>query len=864
MPRITDPNALKYLGAPPAAGVQSNGLAPPSGYHRLSTTAVAPDEGGPQSLPYIGAVENLKAGIQTGAEKQVIGARTEADIAAERAKAQIELQKEAAAREAERQFKLQQTPQQRAMANLSNDEVLSAIDQARKLIQAGHSTGMASQILGQFGGTNATDLNGTLNTIKGNLTLDNLQKLKAASTTGASGMGSLTEKEGELLASTTASIDQKQSAQKLLDSLAKIETHYRRWNALNNGDDPNKPDVAKHYGIAAQPGTLGGGNGGNDTPGGPLTLSRDGTKTVIDPTLRGVNDRVAGLIKRGASEQDVRDYLEQVRPGLGANTANIGAWIDFHKQHPDKPVAVQIDRAQIPLDAVPSWVNKAAQSGPGAYTMSAADAASMGTLDNFTSNPALSRAGMAGVQSEHGPASVLGTVTGAAAPSMLAEYGLGKLGLAGGKAVLGARPIAADALYGGAYGAGSNDDNRVKGALLGALAGAGGGVVGRGGVKVAGKALTGVTDAGKTLLKDSGVPLTIGQMAGGWAKGLEDRASSLPWVGDAIKNAQTKGLKKFNSAGFKGIFEPTGQTASGQIGEAGVNDATDLIDQAYKTALGGKQVAIDLPYKSANASIIPQVQSVPRVGPELAGAIDKTVSPLVNGGTLTGEDMQAAVRGLQQLKAGYKNDPLFQTDIAPAIDAVHSNLRGLWERQAPDVMPAYDAANAAFKNFATVRDSVNAAVNTDGVFTPAQLGTQARKNTIAFGGKAAAASGDRPFFDLQRAGQNILPSKIPDSGTAGRLAIPLLAGAVGGGGDYASQDGEHRSAVGSMAKGAALAGIVASPYSAAGRAALEKLLMSQRPAVVESIGQMARRNPRLGGIFASPLALQYYGVTGPQ
>ena len=53
---------------------------------------------------------------------------------------------------------------------------------------------------------------------------------------------------------------------------------------------------------------------------------------------------------------------------------------------------------------------------------------------------------------------------------------------------------------------------------------------------------------------------------------------------------------------------------------------------------------------------------------------------------------------------------------------------------------------------------------------------------------------------------------------------------------------------------------------AAGRSPEQlRLLMSMlTEAVVESIGEMARRNPRIGGMFGAPLALQYYGVTGPQ
>jgi hypothetical protein len=38
------------------------------------------------------------------------------------------------------------------------------------------------------------------------------------------------------------------------------------------------------------------------------------------------------------------------------------------------------------------------------------------------------------------------------------------------------------------------------------------------------------------------------------------------------------------------------------------------------------------------------------------------------------------------------------------------------------------------------------------------------------------ATGDALMQDIATAGQNVLPNKIPDSGTAGRLGLGILAG----------------------------------------------------------------------------------------
>ena len=136
-----------------------------------------------------------------------------------------------------------------AISAMKNDEIIAAIDNARSLAKGGWSTGLTGQILGRFGGTDAADLQAPLETIEGNLTIDNLMNLKSASSTGASGFGSLTEREGRLLAASVASLKQNQSQEQFLKNLDMIERHYRTFNALNSGEDPNQPDVQKKYKI---------------------------------------------------------------------------------------------------------------------------------------------------------------------------------------------------------------------------------------------------------------------------------------------------------------------------------------------------------------------------------------------------------------------------------------------------------------------------------------------------------------------------------------------------------------------------------------------------------------------------------------
>lgn len=118
------------------------------------------------------------------------------------------------------------------------NDVLNTIAQTRPLINAGNTGDIGGRREIYF--TGAGDLQTKLDTIKANLSLDKLQQMKEASKTGASGLGSLAVKELETLQAVVASLDRKQSAESLQDSLNKVETHYRRYIAYMSGAKSEK------------------------------------------------------------------------------------------------------------------------------------------------------------------------------------------------------------------------------------------------------------------------------------------------------------------------------------------------------------------------------------------------------------------------------------------------------------------------------------------------------------------------------------------------------------------------------------------------------------------------------------------------
>lgn len=749
---------------------------------------------------------------------------------------------------------------------IKTSALLEALNTARRQIADGWSTGNfagSGRFQGvPFAGQNSTNLAATISGIQGSIINDTLAQLKAQSANGASGYGSLTESEAQRLAAAVGALQQTQDAQSLLDNLARVERHYRSALALSYGEDPRDPTVMQRYGLTAPeddnrkpiPGAV--------PPGGQVTS--EGTMAP-DPALRGVNTEVERMIRSGADEAQVRGYLNTIRPGMGDQAQNIGEAISYARQYPRDPLKIDLETVWQPSGGVQGALGAAAlwQApggwSPGATTIGAADLLTGGYLDNLTGNPDLTRATMEGVQAENPWSYTAGQVAGGVGAGLLGEAALARAGLSGL-----AQARAGDALLGTYYGSGTTDDgtamDRIIGGAGGAAEGLLGGAAGRTLSRAGGRALAGVRDANTRILDDAGIPMTIGQMLGGGVKRFEDRISGLPFVGDQIAARRREGIEGFNRAAMAEALAPIEGTVNGQIGEAGVQNAHDQISGAYRNALAGSQVFPDPQVSTDLSAAAQRISAIPRVGQEVGDSVSAIlsrdyVSP--NGG-LTGENLQPILQELRGLRSAYAGDPLGNR-VGEGVRSVEDALAGVFNRQAPDVMPAFNAANEAYRNQSVIDDAVLKAVNSNGTFTPAQLGMASRSNTSRFGGKRAAAEGNRPFYELQRAGQEVLPSEIPDSGTAGRWLIPALAFGGAGGGAYAAQDTEAENRAGSSAAtGTVAALLAAAPYSAGARAGLQRVLMAERPEVMQQVGDIMINRNRIAGLLAAPATVEYF------
>lgn len=413
------------------------------------------------------------------------------------------------------------------------------------------------------------------------------------------------------------------------------------------------------------------------------------------------------------------------------------------------------------------------------------------------------------------------------------------------------RNLATDMGYSGIYGGTTGQDPAMS-----AIAGGIGSAAGQGVGKGLGAVVGGVrASPAAQMLRRSGIPTTVGQALGGIPKSLEDAATSIPGIGDIINNRRLEGLRAFNQAAMKRAGEPV-EAVTSNLGEQGVQDLLDQVGGAYDNATAGVNIPLDDMFKQEIAAARNAGGRLPPdYAPRLSQALNNRVGPIEQSGQLTGKDYQQAMRGIKGHKAAAaQGAPGFEMDYKDALSLAQDALNGQMQRGGgTKVTQSLARADRAYRATKTLKRATEAAKNGTGsgevqVFTPAQLNSADYAQAAKFGGQ-------RMFGDLGDAGQSVLPSRIPDSGTGRRVMQGALASAIGGGGIGAGLGyGGGDTADGAM-KGAAVGALAAIGGTKAGQQLITDALIG-RPESLKKLGALIRKHQGLLGSASVPLFLE--------
>lgn len=299
-----------------------------------------------------------------------------------------------------------------------------------------------------------------------------------------------------------------------------------------------------------------------------------------------------------------------------------------------------------------------------------------------------------------------------------------------------------------------------------------------------GHLMSGVTDPAVRMLADKGVPLTIGQLAGGLTHNIEDKLTSVPIVGDMIRNAQRQGLAGAQRAAWNDTLAPIGDALPQGValGHEAYSYAKKSLGDAYDAVLQPLTVQKDPTFTAALNAAKAEIKKIgdPNISNTALSAIKSSVeSRFDKTGQMAGEALKDAQSDLgshiNDLRTVVGAGGTWSRKAADALSGVKSAVEDLVSRTSPAAGQALGQINSAYSLFKPMENAAKAAAVKDGgQFTLNQFAQGVAKGR----GASTLAAGNAPHQALATAASRVLPSTVPDSGTAGRSAMTMLLGGL--------------------------------------------------------------------------------------
>lgn len=322
------------------------------------------------------------------------------------------------------------------------------------------------------------------------------------------------------------------------------------------------------------------------------------------------------------------------------------------------------------------------------------------------------------------------------------------------------------------------------------------------------KPVQNISEAARRLIAEGVYPTPGAAKGEGVWKSIEDKLTSVPFVGDFISEGRRQAIREFNAAalrrsntGVQGI----GQPAVGQIDSAfGTRYANaqaplsfDMNDPAFLASMSG---ALRNNYANGNAinNVTDSINNF-RVSHNHAPLRHDTTQgfhvpnppvPLIGTGAnpafVAGDSVTGLRNYLRTEASAYakSTDPL-TSKAAPVfrdtLEALDDGLTTQGHNSHLD-LARFNTVNsdyAAYKPAQLASMSPTAANKRAGVFTPGEYASAIRSNSIKNKTEAQLRRGTLPGQSLSNDANEVLGNIYNDSGSAGRMGLSALA--LGGG-----------------------------------------------------------------------------------
>ncbi len=532
----------------------------------------------------------------------------------------------------------------------------------------------------------------------------------------------------------------------------------------------------------------------------------DGERTRIenDPTLAGVNGKVNAMMKAGAPDKDIADYLESagVPP---RDVQNLQAAFQFRRDNPNYKgnYSVNIDDREVPMSGFRATVADAANSDIGAAAVAAGNIVTGNRLDNIVGatggNAEIANIGMDILRRENPYSSMVGDVAGGVGLYGAGRAAMGAVGRAAAPATrtFAPRAIAGDAAMGGyiASGADGTEMFSTENALLGAAAGVGGGVLGRGAINTTARAVSPSGGALAPFYAEGGQP-SLGQRMGGVANRAEQAFSNIPLAGGIQRASRNQAVEQWQSGAFNkalreidGIGGVVGKLPEGvKTGVQAHQYMQTSFNKAYDQARSGLTFKPDPQFSKDYTDLL--TNEVAGLGGDAQRVFKNYVirgeNALKAGGNeLSGDRYKNLVSSIEGKVRGLRKNPSGDTELADALEGLSLLLdKNARRHSAPEAIEALDKADRGYVMAVLIEEAARQRGTDIGEFTGKNLEGAILNNS----GRRSrrALRGDAPLQDYAQAGKQ-LGQTMPDSGTAERLMYGGgTAGAMGAASQFVS------------------------------------------------------------------------------
>lgn len=341
---------------------------------------------------------------------------------------------------------------------------------------------------------------------------------------------------------------------------------------------------------------------------------------------------------------------------------------------------------------------------------------------------------------------------------------------AAGRALMNPSTYRAAGAVGAAQGAAlpvGTEDSRLRNVATGAALGMTGNAAANTLARVArpvGSTLSAAGQRAVRTLEDAGVPLDAAQRSGNALLGrLKSGLTDNPYTAGPQLAALERQQTGFNRAALRTIGADA-DTATPDVMAAARSRIGQMFDQAADTAGTIPLGADDLRSIVAIRDEAGRVLNDGRIGAQVSNILSK----IDDAGHLDARTYQQ-IRGELDLLAG-------QRDVSPYAVRLRRALDDALAGASPEAAMILRQARPMWGNLMRIEDAV--ARNADGNIAPGALFNSYGKKATR--GQSVYGRGSQDLVQLARAGKQLLPDRLPNSGTAARIAGQLAPAAVVG------------------------------------------------------------------------------------